>query len=191
MRKRTFSSNSFASISSNSEEQNDVDDSKHDVPDFSKDLNDNNNTSCVSNREQTFLTDVYGVTSSESSIKDVKLSMEKGKGKEKLVNLHSTVGKDKLRESEEVESSDSEVEWEDVEPAPRLGTQLEEFVDLQHHGFASHGFSVPIEVTSQVEVEENEDNSNILATLKENKQMLTSSYLPTISKWIEVKIHRL
>lgn len=80
--------------------------------------------------------------------------------------------------------SDSEVEWEDVEPAA-----AEVFgVDMQEHGMAAHSFSVPVQVSRHVEVKETEDNSSILATLHEKKQLLVNHQLPSLNNCLEVKI---
>ena len=79
-------------------------------------------------------------------------------------------------------SDDSDVEWEDVGP----GEKSEEF--LQEHGFASRGYTIPIEISSSshVNVTETEDNSSILATLREAHHLLTDKYLPVITRWMEV-----
>ena len=79
-------------------------------------------------------------------------------------------------------SDDSDVEWEDVGP----GGKSEEL--LQEHGFASRGYTIPIEIpsSSHVNVTETEDNSSILATLREAHHLLTDKYLPAITRWMEV-----
>lgn len=81
--------------------------------------------------------------------------------------------------------SDSDVEWEDVEPA--VGTEGELGAELQEHGMASLGFSVPVQLNRHVEVRETEDNSSILAILHERRQMLLTNHLPTLSKCMEVR----
>ena len=79
-------------------------------------------------------------------------------------------------------SDESDVEWEDVEP----GDQSEEF--LHEHGFASRGITIPIEISSSshVDITETEDNSSIIATLRESHHLLTEKYLPAITRWMEV-----
>ena len=79
-------------------------------------------------------------------------------------------------------SDDSDVEWEDVGP----GEKSEDF--LQEHGFASRGYTIPVEIpsSSHVNVTETEDNSSILATLREAHHLLTDKYLPVITRWMEV-----
>ena len=83
-----------------------------------------------------------------------------------------------------VYSSDSEVEWEDVEPVytAQVG------VDLQEHGLIAHSFSIPIQLNPRVEVKETEDNSSILATLRERKKMLVSHHLPAINRCLEASL---
>ena len=77
-------------------------------------------------------------------------------------------------------SDDSEVEWEEVEEG-------EESL-LQQHGFTSHGMTIPIEIdlSNRVRLEEDEDNSSILATLRENQQLLRDKFLPALGRWLEV-----
>ena len=138
-----------------------------------------------------------------------------GKGKGKLKDV---VVETKLREEDDSgESSDSssDVEWEEV-PVSELAsseshdqaallTDLQEHglmsrgfsieshdqaADLQEHGLMSRGFSIPItiELSKQPEVTETEDNTSIIATLQECKQLLAEKYLPTINKWMEVRV---
>lgn len=76
--------------------------------------------------------------------------------------------------------SDSDVEWEDVEPESWDA-------DMQEHGMASHGFSVPVQLSSRVEVMETDDNSSILATLQERRLQLVNHHLPNLSKCLEVR----
>ena len=81
-------------------------------------------------------------------------------------------------------SDDSDVEWEDVGP----GDTSEDLL-LQEHGFASRGYTIPIEIpsSSHVPIMENEDNSSILATLRETHHLLTDKYLPAVSRWMGVR----
>lgn len=194
---RTVSNTSFASVSSTSDGESET------VLEVNKqnELNGNEELADVGththsslnrseNEEQAILASVYGTTSATVCNKDLKLSVREIKGKEKLTRDDNFAAPDSMCGNEEAESSDSDVEWEDVESIILQGTELEqaeEYLQLQQHGYASHSFSIPVKVTSQFEVEENEDNSNILATLKECKQMLTVTYLPTIIKWMEVR----
>ena len=78
--------------------------------------------------------------------------------------------------------SDSEVEWEDVPPA--VGGLAEV---LQEHGLATRGLVVPVTLGSRVEVEETEDNSSVLSSLKENRQLLLVHFIPTLNKCLEVQ----
>ena len=124
-----------------------------------------------------------------------------------LDDVHWSVPSDDIRESikeglqqvpEDCEKSldsdsDSEVEWEDVDPVlptsppahphtfvgshdplsssnPLMSAEM----DLQAHGIATHGFSIPIEIDTVPVLRENEDNSSILATLRESKQLLST-----------------
>ena len=82
--------------------------------------------------------------------------------------------------TEQVSDSDSDVEWEDVEPVGHLE------VDLQEHGLVSRGFSVALELSRRVEVKETEDNSSILTTLRERRQLLMDHYLPALGRCMEV-----
>ena len=84
------------------------------------------------------------------------------------------------------EDSDSEVEWEDVEPC------LSHPLLLQEHGITSRGYSVAIELplSDQVEVREDKDNTSIVATLLECHRLLKGNYLPTILRWLEVCMNK-
>ena len=83
--------------------------------------------------------------------------------------------------------SDSEVEWEEVEAL--CGGEGEVWgADMQEHGLAGRGFSIPVQLSSHVEVEETEDNSSILATLRERKKQLLHHLLPTLNKCLEVRL---
>lgn len=85
--------------------------------------------------------------------------------------------------SSESSDSDSEVEWEDVESA---GVDLWD-ADMQEHGMTAHSFSVPVQLSRQVEVRETDDNSSILCTLRERRQVLVNHHLPNLSKCLEVR----
>lgn len=79
--------------------------------------------------------------------------------------------------------SDSDVEWEDVEPSGEEGWGSE----MQEHGLAAaHSFSVPVRLSRHVEVRETDDNTSILATLHERRQLLLHHHLPTLNKCLEV-----
>ena len=79
--------------------------------------------------------------------------------------------------------SDSDVEWEEVE----LGSGEPEGAELlQEHGIPGQGFSVPIQLSNRVEVRETEDNSSIIGTLRERRQLLLNHHLPTLTKCMEV-----
>ena len=97
-------------------------------------------------------------------------------------------GPNKMQSSSNSESdSDSELEWEDVDPIQLQAAphRVSDF-DLQAHGIATHGFSIPIQLDAVPVVQEDEDNSSILTTLRESKQLLVERYLPTINRWMEV-----
>ena len=82
--------------------------------------------------------------------------------------------------SMEDSDSDSEVEWEEV-------SLLQDSLLLQEHGFASRGYSIPIELSAKVEVCENDDNSSIITTLQETYHLLREKFIPTVNRWIEVR----
>ena len=122
--------------------------------------------------------------------KTVSTGSRKGKGK-----LKSSLAEEIIGEAHEEISgaysddsdSSSDVEWEDV-PMSRSHDQLQGAADLQEHGLTSRGFSIPItiELSTTPEVRETEDNTSIIATLQECKQLLSEKYLPAINKWMEV-----
>ncbi len=82
-------------------------------------------------------------------------------------------------DSDQTESdSESELEWEDVGPALDF--------DLQGHGIATHGFSIPIQLDAVPVFKEDENNSSVLIALRDNKHLLVDKYLPAINKLMEV-----
>lgn len=74
------------------------------------------------------------------------------------------------------------MEWEDVDP------QQSNALLFQEHGLVSRGYSIPIELSTQPQIAENEDNSSIIATLRENYQLLRTKYLKNVNKWLEVSL---
>ena len=128
------------------------------------------------------------------------VSTGSGKGKGKLLESDMTeeVGGRTLEDigaaSSDDSDSSSDVEWEDVPTSSRSHDQLLGGTAgdlLQEHGLTSRGFSIPItiELSTIPEVRETEDNSSIIATLQECKQLLSEKYLPTINKWMEVHMY--
>lgn len=139
-----------------------------------------------------FLRRHYGISTGETpgGMKNCK-SGSKGKAPLKTTPNElfagSEVNDNELREvpdsctneqSESGSDSDSEFEWEDVDPAFDF--------DLQAHGIATHGFSIPIQFDAIPVLREDKNNSSILTALKENKHLLADKHLLTINKWMEV-----
>ena len=127
------------------------------------------------------------------------ISTGSGKGKGKLLksdhDITEEIGGRTLEDigaaSSDDSDSSSDVEWEDVPTSSRSHDQLLGGTAgdlLQEHGLTSRGFSIPItiELSTIPEVRETEDNTSIIATLQECKQLLSEKYLPTINKWMEV-----
>ena len=87
------------------------------------------------------------------------------------------------------------MEWEEVPVSELVSFESHDeaavLTDLQEHGLMSRGFSIPItiELSKRPEVKETEDNTSIIATLQECKQLLAEKYLPTINKWMEVRVN--
>ena len=147
-------------------------------------------------RDEDILAHLY--TSSSSNGSGVKFgaaaSTGSNKGKGKLKN---DVVETKLREEADSSDSDSssDVEWEEVPISELVSSESHDqaavLTNLQEHGLMSRGFSIPItiELSKQPEVKETEDNTSIIATLQECKQLLVEKYLPTINKWMEVRLN--
>lgn len=109
----------------------------------------------------------------------LKLNMDLNKESQEVPNSHCT-----HKQSDSESDSDSELEWEDVSPVSTQMSTLD--FDMQAHGVATHGFSIPIQLDAVPILREDENNVSILTALRENKRLLTEKYLPTISKWMEV-----
>ena len=158
-------------------------------------------------KDEEILRRLYAPSSTPTTLGDghniiVKLgktvSTGSGKGKGKLLKSDMTEEidgrtlEDIGAASSDDSDSSSDVEWEDVPTSSRSHDQLLGGTAgdlLQEHGLTSRGFSIPItiELSTIPEVRETEDNSSIIATLQECKQLLSEKYLPTINKWMEVQ----
>ena len=90
---------------------------------------------------------------------------------------------DEESESEWVDVSDNESEEEDLS-----SVTLRSGDDLQTHGIPSRAYSVTVELSrsGQVAVEETEDNSSILSTLRDCVRIIKQQFLPFVRKQIEV-----
>ena len=90
---------------------------------------------------------------------------------------------DEESESEWVDVSDNENEEEDLS-----SVSLRSGDDLQTHGIPSRAYSVTVELSrsGQVAVEETEDNSSILSTLRDCVRIIKQQFLPFVRKQIEV-----
>ena len=86
---------------------------------------------------------------------------------------------DKGNESSSVDDSDSEIEWEDVGGGGSGDL-------LGAHGMLGHGWSLTLDIPKRVEVQEGEDNDSIVLALRERYKIVTSKYIPSLNKWIEV-----
>ncbi len=119
-------------------------------------------------------------------------SEEEGEGEETMrqgseggANHSLTQGPDAGNSPSSESDSDSEVEWEEVGLSCGGGGGG---VDMQEHGLAGHGFSIPVQLSSRVEVTETEDNSSILDTLRERKNQLLHHLLPALNKCLVVRV---
>ena len=93
--------------------------------------------------------------------------------------------------AESSSESDSDLEWEYVAP---VTTSSEAGIDaggvvMQEHGLALRGLVVPIKLGPRVEVQETEDNTSILSSLRENRQLLLAHLLPTLNRCLVVRLH--
>lgn len=192
-RKRTTSSCSFASLSSGDGSNDDESETLSLVHPASEEEKEKSDGSL---KDEDILARLY--TTSSSIGQGLKIgvtnsaSSSKGKGKLKSDMSEEVRGDSKDSGAGGADDNDSDsssdVEWEDV---PILGPSLgshDQAAELQEHGFTSRGFSIPItiELGNQPEVRETEDNTSIIATLQECKQLLSEKYLPNINKWMEV-----
>ncbi len=81
--------------------------------------------------------------------------------------------------------SDSDEEWEDVPPdIDPIGRETGG--DLQEHGMFARGLTVPVMIGPRIEIEETEDNSYILSSLRENRQLLLVHFMPSLGRCLEV-----
>ena len=201
-RKRTESSCSFVSLSSGEEESSDEIESdgrsKEErggvvSPAVQLGEEEKRKEDGQAEDDEDFLSHLYTSSSSVSHGQKLGAAVSSGtsKGKGKLKNddtisevkmVEESVGADDDNDSD----TSSEVEWEEV-PIPRPESH-DQASDLQEHGLTSRGFAIPItiELSSQPEVRETEDNTSIIATLLECKHLLSETYLPKINKWMGV-----
>ena len=91
---------------------------------------------------------------------------------------------------EDVSDSDSEVEWEEmgVVTEPPLGVVTEPPLGAGINGLLGRAWNVTVEIPHQVKVIEGVENDSLIGTLKERHKLLIKTYLPRITKWIEVNL---
>ncbi len=199
---RNLSSSSFCSLSEHSDYEEDTLDSLLDIkglPD--QQLTEESKEKSASSVENTqhidsepddsdseFIRRHYGISTGETS-GGMKNCKSGGKGKAQLETtpneLFAEVPDSCTNEQFESGSgsdsdSDSELEWEDVDPAFDF--------DLQAHGIATYGFSIPIQLDAIPVLREDKNNSSILTALRESRHLLADKYLLTINKWMEVHV---
>ncbi|XP_073505208.1 UV-stimulated scaffold protein A [Phyllobates terribilis] len=94
-----------------------------------------------------------------------------------LPNLsHVSKGEKKVERSLKESSSDeSDNDFEPVE---------ESFI--REHGLGSHKYTLDIEISTDVNVNENEDNTDVLNSLKDACKMAKNKYWPAVQSWIQV-----
>lgn len=97
---------------------------------------------------------------------------------------------DESAETSSGSDSDADVEWEDVAAPVTSSSEVGDVgavsVVMQEHGLASRGLVVPVRLGPRVEVRETEDNTSILSSLRENRQLLLAHFLPTLNRCLEV-----
>ncbi|XP_069601003.1 UV-stimulated scaffold protein A [Ranitomeya imitator] len=94
-----------------------------------------------------------------------------------LPNLnHVSKGEEKVESSLKESSSDeSDNDFEPVE---------ESFI--REHGLGSHKYTLDIEISTDVKVNENEDNTDVLNSLKDACKVAKNKYWPAVQSWIQV-----
>ena len=201
-RKRTTSFCSFVSLSSGGDSDDDQDDDGEEMvaPVQTPNLENIRNEEELTENDEDILAHLY-TSSSCSGGHGLKLgvatSTGSSKGKGKMKNVDDFVVKEMKKEEGKGDGgsdsdTSSDVEWEDVPISASTYSGSHDRAalldNLQEHGLMTRGFSIPItiELGSQPEVKETEDNTSILATLQECKQLLAEKHLPAINKFMEV-----
>lgn len=99
-----------------------------------------------------------------------EVSENKGANSSASINMNDVCSSNDSEEEEDADESNDEVE-ENV---------------LQHHGLANRKYNLSIEVTPGViSLQETEDNTDILQTLKDHYRLIVTKYKPTVNKWLQ------
>ena len=95
------------------------------------------------------------------------------------------------QETVQLDSDDSEefgeITDDDSEDEDEQDEDFEEVDFVRQHGLGSQHYRLSIEINDQVvELVETNDNTDLLAALKEQCVLMEKKYLPMIQKWLEV-----
>lgn len=87
------------------------------------------------------------------------------------------------------DTSDSEVEWEDVETELNTGNESEATITTAGgaHGMVGDNWNISFEIPQTLQVIKGKDNDSLVEVLKEKYGLLVGKYLRNIGKWIEVE----
>ncbi|XP_072262684.1 UV-stimulated scaffold protein A [Pyxicephalus adspersus] len=77
--------------------------------------------------------------------------------------------------SKDSDSEESDDDFEAVE---------ESFI--RDHGFGSHKYSLDIEISRDLKVSENEDNTDVVNSLKDSQKLAKNKYWPSLQSWIQI-----
>ncbi|CAL1526143.1 unnamed protein product [Lymnaea stagnalis] len=89
---------------------------------------------------------------------------------------HKCLPKGGIKNLDKEESVSAEEDEEDYD----------ESEDLYAHGLTNHNFSLILEVPENVSVQETGDNTDVICTLKEASKLISSMYLPKVTRWLEI-----
>ncbi|OCT99233.1 UV-stimulated scaffold protein A [Xenopus laevis] len=57
---------------------------------------------------------------------------------------------------------------------------------LRHHGLGSHAYSLSLEISTDLKVNENENNRDVLNNLMDAHKLLKNKYWPAVQSWIQL-----
>ncbi|XP_015265572.1 PREDICTED: UV-stimulated scaffold protein A [Gekko japonicus] len=57
---------------------------------------------------------------------------------------------------------------------------------VRHHGLGSHKYTLNLEISTDVKLQENEDNMAIINTVTDAHKLIKNKFLPSVQSWIQV-----
>ncbi|XP_063045623.1 UV-stimulated scaffold protein A [Engraulis encrasicolus] len=107
---------------------------------------------------------------------------EKRKGKEK----EKRKGKEKEVEVERTATDDTDDADDTDEKKTPEGDEEDRTSFLRNSGVISHKYSLELDISTDVNVQESEDNEAVLSNIRDLQRIISTKHLPAVKSWIQV-----